>query len=257
MKTFRWINVLIIILIALSTHTFAQADKFTELRQKLSQLEAAIVGAEDVLEGSKQAYEDAIGTDKEEGAKARYDNAYSDYQSLVNAHTRIRGEIDALNKIDVNDNLQTITTNSDALYINKKLNLLPGWNTLSLPVNQTLSTSNAIFKNSTGEKNYSVIWGYDKGEWIKNPSELKPVKGYYIYITAQTGIEMNFGGAGFSTDLDSPVKEANKWYFLGVSNPISSVDYSRFIILSFKGRGYYKNPETIGTAEAFWVYKIK
>ena len=257
MKTFRWINFLVIIVVALSAQVFAQTDKFTELRKKLSEVEAQIVGAKEVLEGSKQAYEDALGTEKEEGAKASYDNAYSRYQSLVNAHTSIQREIDALNKLDGGDNLQTITTNSSSLYIDKKLNFRPGWNTFSLPVNQTLLTSHAIFKHSTGEKNYSVIWGYDKGEWIKNPTELKPVKGYYIYVTAQTGMEISFSGGGFATDLDSPVKEANKWYFLGVSSPISSIDYARFIILSFKGREYYKNPTTLDTADAFWAYKIK
>ena len=257
MKTFKLINLLVIMLIAFSSHALAQTDKSTELRQKLSQLEAQLVEAKGRYEGSKKAYEEAKGTDKEANAKATFDNAYSRYQSLVNAERSIRKELDNLNKLDTADSIQAIETTFESSYIDTKINLLSGWNTFSVPVNQSLPTDHAVFKNSAGEKNYSVIWGYDKGTWIKNPTELKAAKGYYIYITAPTGSVLSFSGAGFATDLDSPVKEANTWYFLGASKPISDIDYTRFLTLSFKGSEYIKNPKVIETAEAFWAYKIK
>lgn len=248
----------ILLLVVTFSNTLWSAEESADLRDlaiALTKLQDQIVGTKLIIDGKQTAYNAAVvANDAEEieKTKASVEETQSVLASLETELYRIQAAISTIEGQNGINGIKTENTSTGAISseVSSSKTLLPGWNTFAIPINKSLASSSPILGK------YSSIWGYDSetNQWINNPETLLPGKGYFIHTTGD-GYKLSFKGTSFSTNLDTIVKKSMNWYFLGASEVVDSVDYSKYVVLKYELQTYIKNPPMINTGDAFWAYR--
>ncbi len=144
----------------------------------------------------------------------------------------------------------------------KTLNLVKGWNLVSLLVDKTLAYTSEGFFPSQGTEDinilgdFNMIWTFEGNKWNiyqkdeKSLFELKPQIGFWIKMNSENSI--TFEGENYATDLTN-LKDG--WNLLGTGKKLSNITESFTFnsIWIFEENKWIKNPKTIQVGQGFWV----
>lgn len=222
------------------------------LRLSLAKIQAQIDGAKIVLDGTQDTHDKAISSGNNQSindAKVGLESARGYYNLLLLEASRIQKAIDTIRNSETQGTKDTISVDVSE-NIKVAITLLPGWNSFSIPINKTISSSSPLLGD------HSVIWGFDGAtqNWVKNPKTLYPGRGYFLKIL-EGGYRIDIEGVSFSTNLSSMVKEDDRWYFVGASEPLKTIDYSKYRILKYNLDSAIENPSELNSGDAFWVHR--
>jgi len=144
---------------------------------------------------------------------------------------------------------------------NFTLDLNPGWNLVSLPLQPAQSDVARVFRYN-GQKVYSgTVWAYENGTYVA-VSKVEPLKGYWVYCPFGQTVQVTVYGMR----VRSPIKAKAGWNLVGVSETLNRVQtYGAYgpaglNVLELDSMseyspatGVYTVPETMVPGKAYWI----
>jgi photosystem II stability/assembly factor-like uncharacterized protein len=121
------------------------------------------------------------------------------------------------------------------------VSLQSGWNLISLPTEESVSSS--YFQNYGA----STIWTFD-GSWHQNSQTLD--KGIGFWVKMGDDQQLSFSGNSYEQDFSSLI---NGWNLLGTGTDTTINNKDISIVWTFSGGKWYQNPSIIKAAQGFWV----
>ena len=123
------------------------------------------------------------------------------------------------------------------------LKIKKGWNLLSLPINQSIETTNL---------NAELIYTYDNDNWIKNPKILNYNNGFWLKSSINQNIKLDDNGDEYRTDFSQLTQG---WNLVGTGIDLYNIKDS----YKFKSVWSYKDiwqnsAEKIEAGQGFWVF---
>ncbi len=125
------------------------------------------------------------------------------------------------------------------------LDLISGWNLVSLPTNENLDNPIDFFSAK-------IVWTFEDNTWSKNSSTIKNSQGFWINLNED--MSYNFSGAEYSPNLSV----SDSWNLIGTGKDLSISELSNFTyVWIFRNNSWLNknNLTTINKGEGFWVKK--
>ena len=125
------------------------------------------------------------------------------------------------------------------------LDLISGWNLISLPTNQNLDNPLDFFSAK-------IVWTFEDNTWSKNPSTINYSQGFWVSLNEDKSY--SFSGSEYSPNLSV----GDGWNLLGTGKDLTISELSSFSnIWAFRGTTWLNKDalSTINRGEGFWVKK--
>lgn len=150
----------------------------------------------------------------------------------------------------VTDNFGLSATQKTTVVVSPKqasIQMVPGWNLVSIPVDKDQSDM-SVFGN------YSSIFIYDNAtaNYIKNPSILRRAQGFWVKMNESKSV--TFSGNEYVPDISGV---PSGWNLLGTGKAISNAmilyPSKTFFTFSTASNSWNQNPPVILPGQGFWV----